>query len=90
MLVNEPEYRQSSDLSNANLEQIPVRYRGWRISTKVSNCKLWLRWQHPQEDFPRYGCPLNEEDIASSIDNVRLLIDLAIKLEEEASKHRRI
>lgn len=72
-----------SNVSDAQLEQVPVRYKGWGISTKVISGKLWLRWQHPQEKFPRYGCPVGEEGIEATIIHVRFLIDLAIKLEKE-------
>lgn len=88
MLVIEPECRQQDNNSQNNLQQIPPHYRGWLITTKVSNGKLWLRWQHPNESFPRYGCPINENDIAYSINHARFTIDLSIKLEEEASKHK--
>jgi hypothetical protein len=71
-------------ISDSQLAQIPVRYKGWAISTKVINGKLWLRWQHPQENFPRYGCPVSEEGLEVTISNVKFLINLANKLEEEA------
>lgn len=87
-LVSEPECQKSDNNSQNDLQQIPAQYRGWRITTKVSNGKLWLRWQHPNESFPRYGCPIAENDLASSINHARFLIDLSIKLEEEASKHK--
>ena len=70
-------------ISDSQLEQIPVRYKGWGISTKVINGKLWLRWQHPQENFPRYGCPVSEEGLEVTINNVKFLINLANKLEDE-------
>ncbi|MGA9378103.1 MAG: hypothetical protein WBV73_04975 [Phormidium sp.] len=70
-------------ISGSQLEQIPVRYKGWGISTKVINGKLWLRWQHPNENFPRYGCPVSEEGLEVTINNVKFLINLANKLEEE-------
>lgn len=89
MLVSEPECPQPSNVNNNSVQQVPAQYRGWRITTKLNNGKLWLRWQHPNETFPRYGCPLNENEIGSSIDHVRFLIDLAIKLEEEAAKQKR-
>jgi len=69
--------------SDSQLEQIPVRYKGWGISTKVINGKLWLRWQHPQENFPRYGCPVSEEGLEVTITNIKFLINLANKLEDE-------
>lgn len=70
-------------ISDSQLEQIPVRYKGWGISTKVINGKLWLRWQHPHENFPRYGCPVTEEGLEVTINNVKFLINLANKLEDE-------
>ncbi|MFB2878379.1 hypothetical protein [Floridanema aerugineum] len=70
-------------ISDSLLEQIPVRYKGWGISTKVINGKLWLRWQHPNENFPRYGCPVSEEGLDVTINNVKFLINLANKLEDE-------
>jgi len=66
------------------IDQIPVRYKGWVISTKVINGKLWLHWQHPKENFPRYGCPLNDAGVEFTINHLRFMIDLAIKLEIEA------
>lgn len=69
--------------SDSQLEQIPVGYKGWRISTKVINGKLWLRWQHPDENFPRYGCPVSEEGLEITINHVKFLINLANKLEDE-------
>ncbi|MFB2896281.1 hypothetical protein ACE1CI_25505 [Aerosakkonemataceae cyanobacterium BLCC-F50] len=70
-------------LFDSQLEQIPVRYKGWAISTKVINGKLWIRWQHPNENFPRYGCPVSEEGLEVTISNVKFLINLANKLEDE-------
>lgn len=69
------------NFSETELQQLPARYKGWLISTKVINGKLWLRWQHPDESFPRYGCPVTDGDIASTISHIRLMIDIAIKLE---------
>ncbi len=90
MLVDDTECREKSYLSKDTLKQIPARYRGWKLTTKVSNGKLWLRWQHPSEDFSRYGCPINEHDLASTINQVKFAIDLAIKLEESAKQNQQI
>lgn len=87
MLVSEPE-TEPSNLSDNKAQQIPAQYKGWRLSTKLINGKLWLRWQHPKESFARFGCPINQDDIASTINHGRFLIDLAIKLEEETVKQR--
>ncbi|MEC4984232.1 MAG: hypothetical protein SAJ37_13710 [Oscillatoria sp. PMC 1068.18] len=64
------------------LQGKPICYRNWLITTKVINGKLWLRWQHPAENFPRYSYPIGERELADTISYVRLLIDLAIKLEQ--------
>lgn len=88
MLVSEPETEPSNSSDN-EIQQIPTQYKGWRLTTKLINGKLWLRWQHPQESFARFGCPINQDDITSTINHVRFLIDLAIKLEEETAKQRR-
>lgn len=85
-LSGQPDSSVSRNPSSTELEQVPIRYRGWPISTKVINGKLWLRWQHPQESFPRYGCPVTEEGLAVTVNHVRFMIDLAIKLESEMPK----
>jgi hypothetical protein len=76
--------------SKANVEQIPGRYKGWSISTKLINGKLWLRWQHPQENLPRYGCLVGEGGLSATIDHVRGMIDLMIQLESEVHKHKHL
>lgn len=63
-----------------------IRYKGWLITTKLINGKLWLRWQHPQESFPRCSCPVSDRGLAETIRHVRFFIDLAIKLEKEADR----
>lgn len=88
MLVEDTESKEKSDLSKDGLKQVPAKYRGWKLITKMSNGKLWLRWQHPNENFPRYGCPINEYDLTTSINHVKFAIDLAIKLEELSKQHR--
>jgi hypothetical protein len=77
-----------SNLADTAIEKIPAQYRSWPISTKVIDGQLWLRWQHPKENFPRYGCPVTDAGIATTISHVRFLIDLAIKLEEGVPKKR--
>lgn len=70
------------------LKSSSVRYKGWIISTKVINGKLWLRFAHPNDRFPRYGYPVSTNGIEDTIRSVRLIIDLAMKLEEQgASSH---
>lgn len=64
-----------------------IRYRGWLISTKLVDGKLWLQWQHPSESFPRYGTPLIGKHLAETIRHARFLIDLTIKLEQESEQH---
>lgn len=76
-------HQSGSSTNNINYDQIPA-YKGWSINTQLINGKLWVRWQHPQECFPRYGCPVNSAGIAATINHVRFLIDLSIKLELEA------
>lgn len=67
---------------NVSLQGKPLRYRDWSISTKLINRQLWLRWQHPKEDFPRYSYPVTERGLTDTIRYARFLIDLTIKLEE--------
>ena len=81
------EYLNSLKVNN---EQIPTRYKGWLIATKLINGKLWLRWQHPKENIPRYGCPIAEEGLSATLDRVQLMIDLTIKLESEVYKNKQI
>lgn len=83
--------RQSLPQSNtykADIEQIPGRYKGWSISTKLINGKLWLRWQHPQENLSRYGCLVGEGGLTATIDHVRGMIDLMIHLESDVQKYK--
>lgn len=68
--------------SNSGLPLQPIQYRDWLISTKLINKQLWLRWQHPQETFPRYSYPVTERGLADTIRYARYLIDLSIRLEE--------
>lgn len=81
LLTSQPQQQVSSNSSEAEKQQIHAKYRGWSISTVVIDGQLWLRWQHPKESFSRYGCPITDEGMASTISHVRFLIDLAIKLE---------
>jgi hypothetical protein len=74
----------AANTSEASVQIKPIRYRGWLISTKVIDKQLWLRWQHPKEDFPRYSYPVTERGLADTIRYARYLINLSIKLEEEA------
>lgn len=76
-----PIHQMSSNGFNPDLSQSPVQYRGWLISTKMINGQLWIRWQHPNDTFPRYGRPVVSGDLAATISHVRFLIDVAIKLE---------
>jgi hypothetical protein len=64
------------------LNREPIGYRDWKISTQVIEGKLWLRWQHPLEDFPRYSYPVGHRGLAEAVHQVRFFIDLAIKLEQ--------
>ncbi len=74
----------AANTSEVSVQMKPIRYRGWLISTKVIDGQLWLRWQHPEEDFPRYSYPVTERGLADTIRYARYLINLSIKLEEEA------
>lgn len=81
LLASQSPKQVSSNSSKAEKQHIHSKYKGWLISTVVIDGQLWLRWQHPKESFSRYGCPLTEQSVASTISHVRFLIDLAIKLE---------
>lgn len=72
----------TANTSEASLQMKPLRYRGWLISTKVIAGRLWLRWQHPRDSFPRYGYPVTETGLADTIRYARFLIDQTITLEE--------
>lgn len=72
----------STEISNFSTALQPIRYRDWLISTKVIDKQLWLRWQHPKESYPRYSYPVTERGLADTIRYARLIIDLAIQLEE--------
>lgn len=84
LLVSQPQSTVSPNPCKLDIEKAPTRYRGWSITTQVIDGQLWVRWQHPQESFPRYGCPVTEEGMAVTIEQARSLIDLAIQLEERA------
>lgn len=79
---------QSTDTSqDIKVEPSHIRYRDWIITTKLINGQLWVRWQHPAESFPRYNYPVRDKGLAETIRYVRLLIDMATKLEQDAEKH---
>ncbi len=65
-------------------KRTPIRYRNWLITTNTIDGKLWIRWQHPQDSFPRYSYEVGDKSLSEVIRYVRFLIDLAIKLEENA------
>jgi hypothetical protein len=71
----------STPTPNNGLQLEPLRYRHWIISTKLIGGQLWLRWQHPKENFPRYSYPVTERGLADTIRFARFMIDLTIKLE---------
>lgn len=71
---------------NTGLPLKPIRYRDWLISTKMIDRQLWLRWQHPNENFARYSYPVTERGLTDTIRYARFLIDLVITLEEEEAK----
>lgn len=48
--------------------------------------RLWLRWQHPHENFARYSYPVTDRGLTDSLLYARHLIDLIIELEEAESK----
>ncbi|MFB8788731.1 MAG: hypothetical protein U7123_07740 [Potamolinea sp.] len=72
----------NTNMPNPGWQMQPIRYRNWLISTKVINRQLWLRWQHPNEGFPRYSYPVTERGLTDTIRYARHLIDMAIQLEE--------
>lgn len=84
-LLSQPKSTVSANLSSTESEQLPILYRGWVISTEVIKKQLWVRWQHPLEDFPRYGCPVTDDDVDSAINNVKSTIDITIDLEQSSS-----
>lgn len=82
-----PSARLLSDLPSIKLETISLCYRNWQIGTKVIDGQLWLQWQHPHERSPRYGTLVLDNRLAEAIHHVQSLIDLTIKLEQEANSH---
>jgi hypothetical protein len=74
--------------TDASLQLKPLRYRSWLISTKLIDRQLWLRWQHPNESFPRYSYPVTERGLTDTIRYARMLIDLSIQLEQESRSER--
>ncbi|MGQ4647481.1 hypothetical protein [Lyngbya aestuarii] len=72
--------------SDTSLKLQPIRYRNWLISTKLINQRLWLRWQHPKEAYPRYSYPVTEGGLTDTIRYARMMIDLSIQLEEGATQ----
>jgi|GEM_PF-1799404 len=72
--------------NETGIEMHPTRYQGWLISTKLINNQVWVRWQHPAENFPRYSYPVANKGLADTIRYVRFLIDIAIKLESSATQ----
>lgn len=61
----------------------PICYRGWMVSAQVVHGQLWIRWQHPQDTFPRYGRPVTNNGLSATLSHVKFLIDLAMTLEPE-------
>ncbi|MFB2983549.1 hypothetical protein [Microseira sp. BLCC-F43] len=90
LLTSQRESLEQSSPYKADIEQIPGGYKGWSITTKLINGKLWLRWQHPKENLPRYGCLVGENGLNATIDHVRMMIDLMIKLESEVQKQKHL
>lgn len=76
----------NTNMTPTGWQMQPIRYRNWLISTKVINRQLWLRWQHPNESFPRYSYPVTERGLTDTIRYARHLIDTAIQLEETESR----
>ncbi|MEC4989229.1 MAG: hypothetical protein SAJ37_10805 [Oscillatoria sp. PMC 1068.18] len=65
----------------SNYEQVLAQHRGWIITKRRVKNRLWLRWQHPQEDFARYGCLYSEEGSEEKLAYAIAQIDLMIELE---------
>lgn len=81
-LVSQPQHTALPDFSD--LEQKPAlfRYKGWSINPQLVDGQLWLRWQHPEDSFSRYGCPTTKASLFSTVKYVQSLIDMIINLEE--------
>lgn len=73
---------------NLSVQMEPIRYRDWLIQTQVIDRQLWLRWQHPKDNSPRYSYPVTERGLADTIRFARHLIDLSILLEETGAGKR--
>ena len=88
LLVNQSQITTLPTVSQEELLQLSIRYRGWLINTKVLNGQLWLRWQHPLDDCSRYGCSVSEAGIDATISHAKSLIDLTMELESEVQPTR--
>ncbi|MEC4893173.1 MAG: hypothetical protein SAL07_08565 [Oscillatoria sp. PMC 1051.18] len=73
--------KMSNSSEKSNSEQVLAQHRGWIISKISVNNRLWLRWQHPQESFARYGCMCSEEGLEEKLAYTISQIDLIIELE---------
>ncbi len=62
-------------------ETSPVFYRGWKILQQRFGKQIWLRWQHPEDNFPRYGFPIEPGSGSQRLDEAQQLIDLILQLE---------
>ena len=71
--------------SQTLVSQNTICYREWSIDTIKIEDKLWIRWQNPQDNFPRYSYQVGDKSLSEVIRYVRFLIDLAIKLEQNVS-----
>ena len=67
-------------LSDKEIRRNPVLYRGWQIEAKIINHNIWLQYGKTQERVMGFSYPVIEEGLSSALSRVRLLIDLAIKL----------
>lgn len=74
-----------TQVQDALLQDKCVHYRDWLIFSRTIHGKLWLRWQHPKDNFPRCGCPVGEKELSEVIEFVYFWINLAIELEENNS-----
>lgn len=81
-MINTAQLEKTLDpqLSDNEIHRNPVLYRGWQIQATIINSHIWLQFGKVQDRVMGFSYPVVEEGLSSALTRVRLLIDLAIKL----------
>jgi len=69
--------------ASGDREPHPIEYQGWTIVPQSLGKQFWLRCQHPDEDFPRYGLRVEANSWRQRLREVRQLIDTIQLLETQ-------